>query len=204
MKVHRWNSVHMLYLCLCFWEMCVPLFLLRLTLRQYHYMTTANVSTCADSLAPESERLPRKEGSPSSCKWADAGPKLTAFQYANFLFIYLLLNDLGFKPMGIFFPLWKKNIHQSNFSCWPFVIRTSKSSSRVTLTGKFALLLVRWMSLKVYPLIPISAYVILAPLCRHIFVTSQHISCSTPSLPALIRVMPTHRSSIALVRQQDR
>lgn len=133
------------------------------------------------------------------------------------VFIYLLLNDLRFKPRGHFSFLEKKKKKpnkksNSHFSCWSFVTGTSKSSTGVTLNGKFALHL-RWMPLKVYPLIPISAYVIPAPsvarthtfplpLPTHLLLVLPLHSVLPPSL-ALIRVMPTHHSIMGQVRQQD-
>lgn len=54
-------------------------------------------------IAPESGSFTREEGSPSMKESADAGPKLTASQYANSLFIYLLLNDLQVQAKRLFF-----------------------------------------------------------------------------------------------------
>lgn len=93
----------------------VWLFLPRLTLSQYHYMTTANVSSQADSLPPSSG-LNRKEGSPSNWKWADAGLKLTALQYANFLCLFIcFLMTPHSSQEGIFFPSVKKTTTLSFF-----------------------------------------------------------------------------------------
>lgn len=54
--------------------------------------------------------LTRKEGSPSNWKWADAGLKLTALQYANFLclFICFLMTPRSSQEGFFFSRLWKK------------------------------------------------------------------------------------------------
>lgn len=88
------------------------------------------------------------------------------------VFIYLLLNDLRFKPIGHFFPSVKrkkkgKKTTQSFFLLIICHWHIKVKDWGVTLTAKFSLHL-RWMPLKVYPLIPISACVIPAPL-RHTF-----------------------------------
>lgn len=54
-------------------------------------------------ITPEFWGLSRKEESPSNWKWGHASLKLTALRYANFLFIYFLLNDLICKPRWNFF-----------------------------------------------------------------------------------------------------
>lgn len=94
----------------------VWLFLPWLTLSQYHYMTTANVSSQADSLPLSSGLNQERRLSIKlevSRRWpeADSSPicKLSVF-------IYLLLNDPTFKPGGLFFSrLWKKKTTLSFF-----------------------------------------------------------------------------------------
>lgn len=54
-------------------------------------------------IAPEPGGFTRDEGSPSMKESADAGPKLTASQYANSLFIYLFLNDPQVQAKRVFF-----------------------------------------------------------------------------------------------------
>lgn len=137
-------------------------------------------------IGPEFGGLPRKEGSPSTWKWADAGLELTAFQYANFLCLFIcFLMTSGSSQRGIFFPSLEKK--KSNFSCWSFVTGTSESSTWVTLNGKFALHL-RWMPLKVYPLIPISAYVTPAPsdACTHTYISVTSAHTPSPRLRSLL------------------
>lgn len=152
-------TLHYVSICLC--NVCVYVC----------EIVCTGVDTCAISLhdncqcvhlgwfiGREFGGLPRKESSPSSWKWANADLKRTAFQYANFLclFIWFLMTS-GSSQQSNFFPSLEEK--KSHFSCWSFVTGTSKSSTWVTLNGKFARHL-RWMPLKVYPLIPISAYVI--------------------------------------------
>lgn len=54
-------------------------------------------------IAPEPGGFTRDEGSPSMKESADAGPKLTASQYANSLFIYLFFNDPQVQAKRVFF-----------------------------------------------------------------------------------------------------
>lgn len=66
-------------------------------------------------IGPESGGLPRKEGSPSNWKWADAGLKLTAFQYANFLGLFIcLLMTSGSSQGGIFFSFSEKKTNNAD------------------------------------------------------------------------------------------
>lgn len=107
-----------------------------LTLKQNHYMTTANVSAQADSwhqwrgltqerslsiMLEVSRRWPEADSSPI-CKPS--------------VFIYLLLNDLRFKPRGHSCPSAEKNTF---FSCPSFVTGPSNSRTGLTLNGNFTL-----------------------------------------------------------------
>lgn len=130
---------------------------------------------------PEQRRLSITLG--VSGRW----PEADSFPICKLsLFIYLLLNDPRFKPRGhflfFFSRLWKKRKqqHRGHFSCWSFVTGPSKSRTGVTLNGKFSPHL-RWMPLKVYPLIPISARVIHALSDTH---------THTLSVPLPIHLLP--------------
>lgn len=193
--------------CLCSTCDCV---LLQLTLGQYHYMTTANVSTRADSLSPSPGAYPGKDGSPSRWEWADAGRKLTAFQYANFLCLFIcFLMTPGSSREGIF------------YFFFPSVKKTKTTTSR----SFFLLIVCHWpikvkdrsnFEWKVFPTLEMDAFESLPfntnkCLCHscpvwhtytHTFRTSAHtpspphLSSPLCSSPALIRVMPTHHSTM--------
>lgn len=153
--------------------------------------------------------LHREEGSPSAKESADVGLKLTASQYANSLVIYLLLNDPpGASQEGIFLCRFK----EKKVPLFPVDHLSLAHQSQGAANWKF-LLRLRWMPLKVFTLIPISACVIpassdthghtsLLPLPKHYSPFLLIPYCShPPSQPALIRVMPAHHGAIWATRR---
>lgn len=128
------------------------------------------------------------------------------------VFIYLLLNDLRFKPRGHFFLLqWEKKNQRRHFSCWSFITGTSKSRSN------FEWKVCSTLEMDAFESLPFNTNKCLCHCCplRHtfplplpthllLFLPLSPSQLALPPFPALIRVMPTHHSTTGWVRQQDR
>lgn len=130
------------------------------------------------------------------------------------LFIYLLLNDLRFKPRGIYFPTLKKEKKTQSFFLliichWHIKVKDlSNSEWKVCCT----------FEMDAFESLPLNTNKCLCQLLPPPTHTHAHppfpTSAHTPSpllsplrppyLSALIRVMPSHRSTVGRVRPQDR
>lgn len=148
-------------------------------------------------IGPESGGLSRKEGSPSSWKGADAGLKLTAFQYANFLCLFIcFLMTSSSSQRGIFFLLWKKETTQSFF-----LLIICHWHIKVKDWNNFDWKVCSTLEMDAFESLPFNTNKCFCHYCPlwHTFplpLPTHLLLFFPPSIPALIRVMPTQHSTI--------